>query len=161
MFIVETAIRIEGLRASEAYAFLLGCTDERYQRWWPGTHLRFHTVRHRPGGVGSLVFMDEYIGRRRVRLSGVVTEAVPGTRIAWQLRLGIALPAWLHLDLEDDGAGVRIRHSLRVGFAGIGRILDPLFRWYFSAGFTADLDTHVRTEFPRLRDLLAAERASG
>jgi hypothetical protein len=65
----------------------------------------------------------------------------------------------LRVDLADDETGVTIRHTIHVGVGGIGRILDPLLRLYASPHFARDLDTHVRTEFPKLRDLLAASRA--
>jgi hypothetical protein len=51
---------------------------------------------------------------------------------------------------------VAVRHIVRAGFKGVGRILDPLFQLYFSRRFAAELDKHVRDEFPRLRDLLAS-----
>jgi uncharacterized protein YndB with AHSA1/START domain len=159
MLTLETTLHVAGLRAAAAYAFFLHPTDEQYRRWWPGTHLRFHAL-HRPPGVGPVgdrVSMDEYIGSRRVRLQGEVVEAVPGARLVWQLRKGVRLPAWLRLDLADDATGVTLQHTLRAGFAGPGRVLDPLLRRYLSAGFARDLDEHVRTEFPKLRDLLAGE----
>ena len=155
MITLETAIHVDGLRGRDVTDFLLSCTDEQYRRWWPGTHLQFHTLRRRPESVGNLVYMDEYVGRRRLRLRATVTDAVPGSRIVWQFRWGVPLPAWLRLDLADDETGVTIRHTIRAGVAGIGRILDPLLRRYASPRFARDLDAHVRTEFPKLRDLLA------
>ena len=158
MLTLETVIHVDGLRGSDVFDFLLRCTDEQYRRWWPGTHLRFHTLRRHVEDVGNLVTMDEFVGRRRVRLQGVVIEAVPGTRIVWRLKKGVPLPGWLCLDLVDDDAGVTIRHTVRAGLGGIGRALDPLLRLYLSAGFVRDLDAHVRAEFARLRDLLADAR---
>ncbi|MFN8512660.1 MAG: hypothetical protein U0232_03185 [Thermomicrobiales bacterium] len=156
MLTLETTIRVAGLRGHDVFDFLLlSCTDEQYRRWWPGTHLQFHTLRRYPQQVGNLVFMDEYIGHRRLRLRAIVVEAVRGERIVWQFRWGATLPAWLRLDLADDETGVTIRHTVRAGVGGIGRILDPLLRLYASPRFVRDLDAHVRTEFPKLRDLLA------
>ena len=159
MLTLETAIHVDGLRGRDVTDFLLACTDEQYRRWWPGTHRQFHTLRRLPARVGNLVSMDEYVGRRRLRLRAVVTEAVPGSRIVWQFRWGVPLPAWLRLDLADDDTGVTIRHTVHVGARGIGRILDPFLRRYASPRFARDLDAHVRAEFPKLRDLLAASRA--
>jgi hypothetical protein len=58
------------------------------------------------------------------------------------------------LDLADDAQGVAITHTIEAGFRGLGRLLDPLLRLYLSHNFERAMDEHVRTEFPRLRDLL-------
>jgi hypothetical protein len=36
----------------------------------------------------------------------------------------------------------------------VGRILDPLLRLYFSQDFARAMDDHVKTEFPKLMELL-------
>lgn len=56
----------------------------------------------------------------------------------------------------NQADGCLVRHSVEVGYRGIRRVLDPLLRLYVSQRFAADLDEHVRTEFPKLRDLLRA-----
>jgi hypothetical protein len=159
MFTLESTVHIDGLRGSDVFDFLMDCSDEQYQQWWPGTHLHLHTVKHRPGHVGDLISMDERVGRRHLRLRGTVVEAVPGTTIVWQLMVGVRLPVWLRLDLKDDGGGVTIGHTIRAGFEGFGSLLDPIFRWYFSDHFARDLDRHARTEFRLLRDLLTGRDA--
>jgi hypothetical protein len=104
--------------------------------------------------------MDEFVGDRRIHMNGIIVEAIPGKRIVWQLKKGVRLPSWLRLDLVDDGAGVSITHTIQAGFSGPGRILDPLLRIYFSKKFAAAMDAHVRTEFPKLRDMLATKLPS-
>lgn len=154
MITLETRTSLEGLTAREVFDFLANPSDRDYQRWWPGVHLAFHTLARGDGHVGDVVRMDEYIGARRVRLAGVVVAATPGRRLAWQLQAGIRLPVWVSLDLADTGDGVAITHRLRAGWAGPGRVVDPLLRLYFSRGFAAAMDDHVRAEFQRLRELL-------
>lgn len=56
--------------------------------------------------------------------------------------------------------GVMITHRIRAGWAGWGRILDPLFRLYFSRSFAAALDTHVRTELRLFGERLRAAPAT-
>lgn len=102
--------------------------------------------------------MDEYVGRRRVRMTGVVVEAVPGSKIIWQLKQEVRLPVRLLLELTDRDGGVAVRHTIRAGLSGVGRLLDPLLRRYFSPEFAAAMDQHVQTEFPLLRDRLAGPR---
>jgi hypothetical protein len=87
-------------------------------------------------------------------MTAILIESIPGGRITWQLKKIIKLPVWLSLELEDDDDGVTITHTIRAGFAGAASILDPLLRIYFSESFTRALDEHVKTEFPKLRDML-------
>ncbi|GEM_PF-6310934 len=49
--------------------------------------------------------MDEYVGLRRLRMAAIVVETEPGRRIVWQLKLWVRLPAWLRLELADQGDG--------------------------------------------------------
>lgn len=114
-----------------------------------------HTLKRCPNNVGNIVYMDEFIGDYRVKTTGVVVEAIGGKKLVWQLKKGVRLPVQLFLELDDDGAGVLITHTLRVGFEGLGSVLDPAFRIYFSRKFAAAIDEHVKVEFPKLRDLLA------
>ena len=162
MLTLETEISVEGITGSEILDFLLTCTDEEYQRWWPGTHLQFHTVRRGlgPHHLGDVVLMDEYIGARRVRLTGVVDRVVPGRVVVYRLRNVIPLPARLSIACQDRDGGVALRHTISAGFGGVGRILDPLLRiFFFSPAFAEAMDEHVRTEFPLLRDRLLETRA--
>ena len=72
----------------------------------------------------------------------------------WRFRKVVTLPARLSLEFTPLQDGVSVRHTITAGWPGVGRLLDPLLRLYFSPRFTADLDAHVRTEFPLLRDYL-------
>ncbi len=128
---------------------------QEYQRWWPGVHLELHNVRHHPGGVGNVVHMDEWVGKRRVKMNCVVTEAEPGARLVWQMSKFVRLPARLVLEFQDDGNGVMIIHTIRAGFQRFG-ILDALLRMYFSDEFASAMDEHARVEFPKLGDMLAS-----
>jgi hypothetical protein len=160
MIVVESAIFVEGITAQEIFDFLLGATDVSYRRWWPDTHLHLHALERYENHIGDVFYMDEYIGRRRVRMKGVVVEAERGKRILWQLkRWRVPLPIRLTLELRDREGGVTLQHTIRAGFGGSGRVLDPLFRAYFSPKFASAMDEHVRTEFPKLRDLLAGEHS--
>lgn len=156
MITIESELFVEGITAREIFDFLLDATDESYRSWWPGTHLRLHTLERHENHVGDVFYMDEYIGERRVRTKGVVVEAERGRKLVWQFeRWRILLPVHLTLELADRDGGVALRHTIGAGFGGPGRVLDPLFRIYLSRRFAAAMDEHARTEFPMLRDLLA------
>ena len=160
MIEIESQVAVPGMTGPQVTDFLLDCTDERYQAWWPGTHLRMHVLAQGRDHIGDLVLMDEYVGRRRLRLTGVVREAVRGRRIVWQLHHRVRLPVRLSLTLTPTQDGVAITHAVTAGFAGPGRLLDPAIRLWLSPRFAAELDRHVHTEFVRLRDLLRG-RAGG
>jgi len=154
VIVIRSQVALRDVSGQEITEFLLNCTHEAYQAWWPGVHLRMHMLRPGPGPdhVGDRVLMDEFIGRRRVRMSGEVVAAVPGQTITWQLRPGVRLPVRLTLELTEAVAGVEVRHTITAGWGGLGRLADPLFRLYFTRGFAAAMDEHVHTEFPLLRD---------
>jgi hypothetical protein len=155
MITLRTRIHVDCLTAKQVYDFLLNATDSEYQDWWPGVHLQFHTLKRCPNNVGNTVYMDEFIGTYRVRMTAVVVAAIPGRKLVWQLKKGLRLPARLALELDDDETGVLITHTIRVGFGGLGSVLDPFFGVFCSADFAAAMDEHVHAEFPKLRDMLA------
>ena len=154
MLTLQTSVDVDGITAAEIFDFLADPDDESYQAWWPGTHLQLHVLERGLDHVGDVIYMDEYVGMRRLRMTALVTDAIRARKLAWQLKKGILLPAWLSLELEDRDGGVKITHTTRAGLRGVGRILDPLLNLLFSKRFARELDEHVRTEFPRLRDLL-------
>lgn len=157
MIRLQANIRVPGLNSREVTDFMLNCDDASYQAWWPGVHLQFHTVRQVAGDVGNLVYMDEYVGRFRLKFHAVVTAAIPGKEITWQFVRGVRLRGRLILRLEDKAKGVAISHVVEVGFHGPSRIFDAILRFWFTREFAGALDEHVRTAFPKLRDLLRSQ----
>lgn len=154
MIQLVTQIHVDGLKAKEITDFFASCNDEAYQKWWPGTHIQMHPVKGRADEIGALIYMDEFIGKRRLRMTGELIDLIPGKRFVWQPRFYLPLPVWLSIEFVDDRMGVQITHVIEAGYAGVGRIFDPLFRLWFSRRFAEDMDEHARTEFPKLRDLL-------
>jgi hypothetical protein len=159
MIRLQTDIRISGLNGREVTDFMLNCDDASYEAWWPGVHLQFHTERRLPGDIGNVVYMDEYVGSFRLRVHAVVITVLPGAEIAWQFMWGVRLPGRLSLRLKDESEGVAISHVVEAGFRGSGRMFDPLLRVWLTRDFSDALDEHVRTEFPKLRDLLRRQRS--
>lgn len=157
MLTFESRMTLTGVTGDDITAFMLECEDARYRSWWPGTHLAFHIVRPGPGHdhVGDVVWMDEFVGSRRLRMPADVVEAVPGERIVWHLRpWRLRLPVILTLEVRPDDAGVLLRHVLTAGWRGRLCVFDPLWRLYFTRSFARELDEHAHTEFPKLTDLL-------
>lgn len=160
MITLQSKLHVEGIGGMPIYDFLIHPNDHAYQRWWPGTHLEFHNLSCTPNNVGNVVYMDEYVGKHRVRMRGIVTEAQLGKKITWQFKWIIRLPVWLSVELEDDREGVVVTHTIKAGFSGIGSILDTIFRLYLSDEFTKAMDDHARIEFPRLGALLLVAQNS-
>ena len=160
MLILESQMTVDGLIGQEITDFLLECGDESYQAWWPGTHLQLHLLEHGSRDhVGDVVLMDEYIGSRHVRMAAEVIEAVPGEKLVWQLRRWrLRLPVRLTVALRTQEQGVLLRHIITAGWSGRWRVLDPLWRLYFTSSFAGAMDRHVHTEFALLRDLLRRPR---
>lgn len=157
MICLQTNIKVSDLNSQEVTDFMLNCDDASYQNWWLGVHLQFHTVRRVAGDVGNLVYMDEYVGRFRFKFSALVTMAIPGKEITWQFVKGVRLPGRLILRLKDEAEGVTISHAIEAGFHGPGRIFDAILYLCFTPEFAQELDKHVPTEFPKLRDLLRSK----
>jgi hypothetical protein len=155
MIIMRAEVEVKGVSAKSISDFMLNCTNEDYQNWWPGTHLAFHTIKRLPNNMGNLVYFDEYVGSRRLRFEGVVVKNISGKEIVWQMRMVVELPAWLTLELDDRVDGVVITHTLKAGLAGIGRVLDPLLRLYLTEDFRKDMEEHAYTEFTRLATILS------
>lgn len=157
MLTLQSEVTVPGVTGLEITDFMLNCADDRYQAWWPGTHLEFHVLARSSRGdhVGDVVLMDEYVGSTRVRMVAEVTEAVPGEKIVWQLRLGrVRTPVRLSLVVTTGEDGVALCHTITAGWSGVGRWLDPLWRLYFSKSFAHAMDRHAHTEFPLLGNLL-------
>jgi hypothetical protein len=155
MFSLITHTHVPGLSGREITDFLSTCDDESFRRWWPGTHFHLHTIKGAPGSLGSVIFMDEMIGQKRVKVRCELVELLPGRKLVWQLRRPLfRLPVRLIFQLHDNETGVHAEHVIEVGYPGVGSFLDPLLRFFFPAGFAADKDEHVRTELPKLKELL-------
>ena len=61
MLSIKTVVDVHGTTPRTILEFMLNCTDQDYQRWWPGEHLAFHTLRRYPGDIGNLVYFDECV----------------------------------------------------------------------------------------------------
>jgi hypothetical protein len=157
MIIHTVELTIPNAHAEQFYDFMINPTDERYSEWWQGEHLQFHIVKHgAKNHVGDVVIMDEYIGENhRLVFNAVVAEADCPNKIVWQMKkAGLRLPAFVTLELQDSTEGIRLRHELRIGYSGIGILLDPFIRLYFSKSFQNALDEHCKIEWHKLAEHL-------
>ncbi len=154
MIIIRSNVHVPDIGGDRIIDFMLNCGDTEYQKWWEGTHIQFHTIKRNPDDLGNIVFMDEFIGKRRLRMKAIVREIIPDTMIIWQAKMIFKLPVRIILEVSNDITGVNISHVIKAGFRNIGRFLDPILRFYLSKSFQQDMDEHVKTEFPLLGKML-------
>lgn len=108
MLVIESRVDVAGLTGRDVTDFMVACTDEQYQNWWPGTHLQLHTLGRTTGGVGDMVVMDQFVGRRRLRLRGIVEAVEPGRRLVWRLNAAAVSRPATQVRL-DSGLSVKSR----------------------------------------------------
>ena len=152
-------VKVNNAKAELFYDFMINPSTKRYRAWWPGEHLDFHIVK--PGDadhLGDVVYMDEYLGGPsgpRLRFRGIVIAIDRPKEITWQmLKFGLRLPAFVTICMHDIPGGIVVKHELRIGYSGIGTILDPLIRLYFNKSFQNALETHCKIEWPKLAEYL-------
>ena len=120
MVTIESQFFVARIGGREVTDFLLDCTDDRYRQWWPETHLALHAVSRGRDHVGDVVLMDEYVGKRRVRMLAIVVQVVPGQKVTWQLRKGLRLPVWLTLGWPIAAAGSTCGTRSQPGSVALG-----------------------------------------
>ncbi|MFZ5568810.1 MAG: hypothetical protein ACOZF0_00285 [Thermodesulfobacteriota bacterium] len=157
MITLKTIVKVKGITSKDIYDFMLNCTDADYQRWWAGTHLVCHTVKHYPGDIGNIIYADEFVGKYRVKGHAVITRLVPYSEMVYQIKKLIKLPAWFTMIFEEVDDGLNIVHIVEVGFHGIGRIIDPIIRFFLNDDFESALNAHAHEEFPKLAKMLATQ----
>lgn len=158
MVTLKTVVKMKGVTSQEVYDFMLNLNDADYQRWWKGTHLICHTVKKYPGDIGNVVYLDEYVGRHRLKGYAVITKLVPGKEIIYQFKFGVKIPVWLIIRFQDMKDGIHLTHIIEAGGKGIWRIFDPLFQLYLNRSFENDLNAHAHQEFPMLAEMLIKDR---
>ena len=157
MILHTVKLTVPNATAKQFYDFMINPTDQRYSDWWPNEHLQFHIVKHgNENHLGDIVFMDEYLGKtRRLTFNATVIKANRPNKIEWQMiKAKLRLPAVVELALNDTDEGVYLKHELRIGYSGIGKLLDPFIKLYFSKSFQKALEEHCKIEWYKLADYL-------
>ncbi len=152
-----TTLTVPDVTAEKFYDFMINPDNDRYREWWPKEHMAFYVVKFGDKNhLDDTVYYDEYLGEtRRLKFFAIVTIADRPAQIAWQMKkAGLRLPATLNVKFSDTPDGLRINHELRVGFNGIGKILDLFLRFYLTKSFEQALEKHCLEEWPRLAKYL-------
>lgn len=162
---IDMKFSTEGLKAKDVIHFLLTMDDKDYKGWWPGTHLKCVRKKHRfykhEPFLGDIVYTKEKLGSLTVPLAGMVISVVPERQITWQaLLFGMRIPGALQVSVEDAEGGVKVRHSVIIGYDGIGKVFDPIIKLFIPEALVKTIDEHARIEFSMLRDVLHAASRS-
>ena len=160
MIIHQVKLTVPNATVEQFYDFMINPNDQCYSKWWPEEHLQFHIIKQgNENHLGDMVFMDEYLGKgRRLTFNAIVTLANRPNKIEWQMiKAGIRLPAFVELELHDSPDGIKLKHELRIGYSGLGKLIDPFIRLYFNKSFQTALDEHCKIEWFKLAEYLNGE----
>lgn len=151
-------LTIPDARAESFYGFMTNPSDDVYRRWLPDEHWAFHIVkRGQETHLGDLVYYDEILGTKKHRLAFYATIVVADrpSRIVYQMRkFGLSLPGYLDISFADAGEGLILTHEVRIGWRGVGAIIDPILRLFFNKSFFAALEGHCEREWRCLAEIL-------
>ena len=116
-----------------------------------------HCKKGEKNHLGDTVFMDEFLGKnRRLRFHAIVITSNRPSRIQWQMKkAGLRFPAAVELKLNDTDEDVMLRHQVRIGYSGIGRLFDPFIKLYFNKSYQKALEEHCKFEWFKLAEYLA------
>jgi hypothetical protein len=153
-----TTIKVKDITSNQIIDFMITCTDTEYNNWWPGTHITFHELNHKPGNIGSSVYFDEFVGPIRLKFHAIISDYIPDKLIGWQMKKLILLPVKLILQTEQKNNDVILKHSLLIGFKGILSILDPVIKVFIPGNLESELNKHARHEFGILPEILKSRR---
>lgn len=143
--------------AAPFFDFMVNPSPEVYKRWLPEEHYKFYIVERSDNSpIGDLIYFDQHIGKKhRQRFYAIVRAADKPEHILFQMRkLGFNIPGYLQLDFCDTSGGLALTETIRIGFNGFGKILDPFIRLVFSKSFFSELNEHHKREWTCLADLL-------
>ena len=153
---------IPNATAESFYNCMISPTDDWYKRWLPDEHFEFHIVkRGQENHLGDLIYYDETLGtaKHRLKFYAVVTVADRPNRVVFQMRkFGLNLPGFLELEFIDTDDGLALKHEVRIGWRGLGRVIDPILRLFFNRAFFEALEGHCDREWLCLAKILEVSK---
>jgi len=149
---------LSGVNAEQLYGFMINPPPEVYAHWLPDEHHEFHVVKHsKTTPVGDLIYFDQHISpKHRLKFYAVTKIANKPNRVVFQMRkLGLNIPGYLELDFNDTSDGLLLTETLRIGFNGFGKILDPFIKIVYNKSFFEALNAHHKREWANLAEVLS------
>lgn len=148
---------LEDAKAEQFYAFMIEPVPEIYRHWLPEEHHEFYIVkRGKKTPVGDLIYYDQHISKsHRLAFNAIIRVAKKPDKIVMQMRkFGINLPAYLDLEFHDTPNHLLLKEEIRIGFGGVGKILDPIIKLFFNKMFFDALNGHHKREWTCLAKIL-------
>jgi len=149
---------LPGAKAKDFFDFMAYAPQDVYDKWLPEEHYEFHLIeKGKDEPVGNFYYFDQNIGKKfRMRFYAILIAAERPTRVVFRMRkFGITLPGFLELNFEDTSDGLVLTEQIRIGFNGIGAVLDPFIRIVYSKRFFKEMDSHHIREWIRLSECLS------
>ena len=149
--------KLPSAQATEFYDFMVAPPPEVYARWLPDEHHEFHVAkRGKETPVGDLIYFDQHISPKyRLKIHAIIRIANKPSRVVFQMRkLGVNLPGHLELAFIDTAEGLLLTETIRIGFSGFGKILDPVIRVAFNKSFFKEMNAHHKREWVNLAEIL-------
>jgi hypothetical protein len=143
--------------ATQFFEFMINATPEIYEHWLRDEHHKFHVVkRSKTTPVGDILFFDQHISpKHRLKFYAITKIADKPGRVMFQMRkYSLNIPGFLELQFTDTSDGLSLVEILRIGFNGIGKVLDPFIRIVFNQSFFQALDEHHKREWSNLAEVL-------
>jgi len=145
-------------KAEHFFDFMVNAPQDIYAHWLPEEHYEFHLIKEgKNAPVGNFFYFDQNIGKKyRMKFYASMVVAERPTKVVYQMRkFGITLPGFLELNFEDTADGLVLVEQIRIGFAGIGKVLDPFIRMVYSKRFFIEMDEHHIREWQSLAECLS------
>ena len=153
MIIHTMQSKLPSAKAEEFFGFMINPPPNVYDKWLPDEHYKFHLIKKgKEEPTGNFFYFDQNIGlKHRMKFHATLVVVERPFRIVFQMRkFGINLPGFLELNFEDTADGLVLTEQIRIGFKGIGKILDPFIRIVYSKRFFVEMDAHHKREWVSL-----------
>jgi hypothetical protein len=107
--------------------------------------------------VGDLIYYDQHIGQKhRMKFYAITRTADRPNRVVFQMRkFGINLLGYLDLYFSGTAGGLDLTETIRIGFSGFGKLIDPFIKLVYSNLFFKELNGHHKREWAKLAEILS------
>jgi len=144
-------------KASDFYDFMTNLPSEVYAHWLREEHYEARVIKEgKNKPLGNLIYFDQNIGKKyRMKFHAIIRTANRPAKIVYQMRkFGISLPGYLELEFADTPNGLLLKEHIRIGFNGLGKVLDPFIRIVYNKHFFKEMDAHHKREWECLAEIL-------
>lgn len=130
--------------------------DNKFKKWHPKDHIRIRFLRGKMDSVKTIVYFEEYLGKRRFRFACRVTKVTKNKHIAFQAIFPISALEFGHgyFDLQQNGKKAKLTIFIEYGHK---RVKVDNFAVWFAEKFIVqkkDIELHIKEELEILKHFL-------